>query len=123
MSKQKDKHAEKHDDAQHAHAHDGHGNGNQAEPAAEPAALDQAAAPEKLEHRKKMSAAEYEAELAKLNIELVKFQEWIKAQGLKVVIVFEGRDAAGKGGAIKTITAPLNPRYRARRGPGCADRA
>ncbi len=88
-----------------------HGNGNQAEPAAQPAALDQAAAPEKLEHRKKMSAAEYEAELAKLNIELVKFQEWIKAQGLKVVIVFEGRDAAGKGGAIKTITAPLNPRY------------
>jgi hypothetical protein len=38
-------------------------------------------------------------------------QEWIKAQGLKVVLLFEGRDAAGKGGAIKTITMCLNPRY------------
>lgn len=57
-----------------------------------------------------MSTREYEKELAKLNIELVKFEEWIKAQGLKVIVVFEGRDAAGKGGAIKTITAPLNPR-------------
>jgi polyphosphate kinase 2 len=53
----------------------------------------------------------YESELEKLNIELVRLQEWIKFQGLKVVILFEGRDAAGKGGAIKTITAPLNPRY------------
>jgi polyphosphate kinase 2 len=53
----------------------------------------------------------YESELAKLNIELVKLQEWIKFQGLKAVILFEGRDAAGKGGVIKTITAPLNPRY------------
>ncbi|MGE5603907.1 MAG: polyphosphate kinase 2 [Nitrososphaerales archaeon] len=58
-----------------------------------------------------MSTEEYEKELAKLNIELVKFQEWVKAKGLKMAIVFEGRDAAGKGGAIKTITAPLNPRY------------
>ena len=70
-----------------------------------------------------MSTEEYEKELAKLNIELVKFQEWIKAQGLKVVIVFEGRDAAGKGGAIKTITAPLESPLRARRRPGRADRA
>ena len=53
----------------------------------------------------------YRTELAKLQIELVKCQEWIKARGLKVVILFEGRDAAGKGGAIKTFTLSLNPRY------------
>ncbi len=61
--------------------------------------------------REKMSAKEYEAELRKLQIELVKLQEWVKAQGLKVVIIFEGRDAAGKGGCIKRITECLNPRY------------
>ena len=52
----------------------------------------------------------YEAELAKLQIELVKLQEWIKHRGLKVVVIFEGRDAAGKGGAIKRITQSLSPR-------------
>src|SRR5512143_3611 len=61
--------------------------------------------------REKISKKDYEQELAKLQIELVKMQEWIKAQGMKVVIIFEGRDAAGKGGAIKTITMCLNPRY------------
>jgi polyphosphate kinase 2 len=61
--------------------------------------------------REKMKKKEYEKELARLQIELVKLQEWIKAQGLKVVLLFEGRDAAGKGGAIKTITMCLNPRY------------
>jgi polyphosphate kinase len=59
---------------------------------------------------KKLSKKEYEAELARLHIELVKLQEWIKYQGLKVVIIFEGRDAAGKGGTIKRITESLNPR-------------
>jgi polyphosphate kinase 2 len=49
-------------------------------------------------------------ELARLQIELVKLQEWIKARGLKVVVIFEGRDAAGKGGVIKCITQHLNPR-------------
>jgi len=53
----------------------------------------------------------YLAELSKLHVELVKLQEWIKLTGRKVVIIFEGRDAAGKGGAIKTITLRLNPRY------------
>jgi polyphosphate kinase len=53
----------------------------------------------------------YRAELARLQVELVKLQEWIKARGLKVVVLFEGRDAAGKGGAIKTMTLSLNPRY------------
>ena len=52
----------------------------------------------------------YLAELAKLQIELVKLQEWIKDKGLKVVVIFEGRDAAGKGGVIKRITQSLNPR-------------
>jgi polyphosphate kinase 2 len=52
----------------------------------------------------------YEAELARLQIELVKLQEWIKYKGLRVVVLFEGRDAAGKGGAIKRITEKLSPR-------------
>lgn len=52
----------------------------------------------------------YEKELEKLQIELVKLQEWIKHKGLKVVVIFEGRDAAGKGGVIKRITQRLNPR-------------
>jgi polyphosphate kinase 2 len=52
----------------------------------------------------------YLAELARLQIELVKLQEWIRHDGLKVVVVFEGRDAAGKGGVIKTITQSLSPR-------------
>ncbi|MEL7587130.1 MAG: polyphosphate kinase 2 [Prolixibacteraceae bacterium] len=52
----------------------------------------------------------FEQELEKLHIELVKLQDWIKHENLKVVVVFEGRDAAGKGGVIKTITQPLNPR-------------
>ncbi|MGF1481905.1 MAG: polyphosphate kinase 2 [Cyanophyceae cyanobacterium] len=52
----------------------------------------------------------YEKELRRLQIELVKLQEWIKHQGLKVVVIFEGRDAAGKGGVIKRISESLNPR-------------
>lgn len=52
----------------------------------------------------------YEKELNKLQVELVKLQEWIKQKGLKVVVIFEGRDAAGKGGTIKRITQSLNPR-------------
>jgi polyphosphate kinase 2 len=59
----------------------------------------------------KLSEKEYLAELAKLHIELVKLQEWIKSEGLKVVVLFEGRDAAGKGGVIKRITETLNPRF------------
>ncbi len=60
--------------------------------------------------KKKLSDKEYLAELAKLQIELVKLQEWIKLEKLKVVVIFEGRDAAGKGGTIKRITETLNPR-------------
>jgi polyphosphate kinase 2 len=52
----------------------------------------------------------YERELARLQVELVKMQEWVKAAGRRVCVLFEGRDAAGKGGAIKRITECLNPR-------------
>ncbi len=60
--------------------------------------------------RKKIKNKVYERELARLQIELVKLQEWIKHEGLRVAIIFEGRDAAGKGGVIKRITESLNPR-------------
>ncbi len=59
---------------------------------------------------KKLSKKDYKKELKKLQIELVKLQEWIKQEQLKVVVIFEGRDAAGKGGTIKRITKKLNPR-------------
>jgi polyphosphate kinase 2 len=76
------------------------------------AAIDQAEAPDAEPQRAgSLSKREYEAQLERLNIELVKWEEWIKARGLKVVALFEGRDAAGKGGAIKRIMEPLNPRF------------
>jgi len=53
----------------------------------------------------------YLAELARLQVELVKLQEWVRDARLRVIVVFEGRDAAGKGGAIKTLTLSLNPRF------------
>lgn len=59
---------------------------------------------------KKMPKKLYEKKLGELQIELVKLQEWIVKEGLKVVVIFEGRDAAGKGGTIKRITQSLNPR-------------
>jgi polyphosphate kinase 2 len=59
---------------------------------------------------KKMKRKAYERELAKLEVELVKLQGWIKAKGLKVAVIFEGRDSAGKGGTIKRITRRLSPR-------------
>ena len=62
------------------------------------------------EKKKKLTRKDYEKLLGKLEIELVKLQEWVKAKKLKVVVVFEGRDAAGKGGVIKTIAGCLNPR-------------
>lgn len=61
----------------------------------------------KTERKKKLN---YAAELEILHKELVHLQEWVKNKGLKVVIVFEGRDASGKGGTIKRFTEPLNPR-------------
>ena len=60
--------------------------------------------------KKKLKGKFYKKELARLQIELVKLHEWVKVKGLKVVVLFEGRDAAGKGGVIKRITQRLNPR-------------
>src|SRR6516162_7086474 len=61
----------------------------------------------------KLGGKDYERELAYLHGELVKLQLWIAAKGLKVVVVFEGRDGAGKGGVIKAITERVSPRiYR-----------
>jgi polyphosphate kinase 2 len=73
--------------------------------------LVQEPAPELPAQSRKLSKKAYEEELAQLHIELVKLQEWIKFRGLKVVVLFEGRDAAGKGGTIKRITETLNPRF------------
>jgi polyphosphate kinase 2 len=58
----------------------------------------------------RLKRKDYEARLDELHMELVKMQYWVKAAGRKLVILFEGRDAAGKGGAIKCVSAPLNPR-------------
>lgn len=66
--------------------------------------------PEKFTKTKSLSTKEYEKELIRLQIELVKLQGWIKEKGLRVIVIFEGRDAAGKGDVIKRITERLNPR-------------
>ncbi|OHX66475.1 polyphosphate kinase 2 [Flammeovirga pacifica] len=65
---------------------------------------------EKYTKKGKLQKDYYEGELEQLQTELVKMQEWVKKEGLKVVVIFEGRDAAGKGGVIKRITEKLNPR-------------
>lgn len=66
---------------------------------------------EAVEDKKKIDRKAYEKEIYKLQIELIKLQEWVKHKKLKVVVLFEGRDAAGKGGVINTITERLNPRF------------
>jgi len=58
----------------------------------------------------KLSGKDYERELRKLHVELVKLQQWVQFKGLKVCVVFEGRDGAGKGGTIKAITERVSPR-------------
>jgi polyphosphate kinase 2 len=65
---------------------------------------------EQPDKKPKLKKPEYEKLLADFQIELVKLQKWIQTQDLKIVVIFEGRDAAGKGGAIKAITQSLNPR-------------
>ena len=82
----------------------------QAEPAEDSAPAYTRAGDARKTPRRKLTKRVYEAELIRLQEELVKLQEWIKDQGLKVVVIFEGRDAAGKGGVIKRITLRLNPR-------------
>jgi polyphosphate kinase 2 len=64
----------------------------------------------KINKKKKLPREFYEKELFRLQVEMVKLQEWIKEKDLKIVVIFEGRDAAGKGGVIKRITEHLNPR-------------
>jgi polyphosphate kinase 2 len=95
------------------HASNGHANGDQAngathgDPHADAMAIHHG---DLRAERHKVKEKFYLKELARLQIELVKLQQWIKHQGLKVVVIFEGRDAAGKGGVIKRITESLNPR-------------
>jgi polyphosphate kinase 2 len=104
----------KHDKESKHHTHDKHsGNHGKHNVSLETFAVDVAdeAEPHEHPHREKFNRRKYEKELIRLQVELVKLQGWIKEQGLRVVVVFEGRDAAGKGGTIKTITACLNPRY------------
>ncbi len=60
--------------------------------------------------KKKMKRKEFDKELRKLQVELVKLQEWVKASGAKICVVFEGRDTAGKGGVIKRIAERVSPR-------------
>ena len=67
-------------------------------------------APETTPVKAKLTRKEYEEELLKLQIELCKLQEWVKHKGLRIIVIFEGRDAAGKGGAIKAITERVSPR-------------
>jgi polyphosphate kinase len=62
------------------------------------------------DRQKRVPKKLYEAELERLQVELVGMQQWITATGARVVVIFEGRDAAGKGGAIKRIVQYLNPR-------------
>jgi len=62
------------------------------------------------QRKAKLSRKDYEQQLAKLHVELVKLQEWVKEKGRKVCVVFEGRDGAGKGGTIKAITERVSPR-------------
>jgi polyphosphate kinase 2 len=63
-----------------------------------------------IETSETLSRKEYDTELKRLHVELVKLQEWVKHKGLKICIVFEGRDGAGKGGTIKAITERVSPR-------------
>ena len=77
-----------------------------------PTAEDSTAAPlpEGYPYRTRLRRGEYEAEKQRLQIELLKVQSWVKETGQRVIVLFEGRDAAGKGGAIKRFTEHLNPR-------------
>ena len=73
--------------------------------------------PEKMKKRK------YARELLKLQARLCQLQDWVKQKGLRVIIIFEGRDAAGKGGTIRTLTERVNPRvFRALALPAPSDR-
>ena len=74
------------------------------------AGKDKLGAPAEPEPDAKLKSKDYEQELAKLHVELVKLQQWVQHNGLKVCVIFEGRDSAGKGGVIKAITERVSPR-------------
>ena len=63
-----------------------------------------------INEKAKLKRKEYEEELLKLQIEVCKLQEWVRHKGLRIIVIFEGRDAAGKGGAIKALTERVSPR-------------
>jgi polyphosphate kinase len=100
MAKNKKKDKKKHEEPQVTEQ------AGEAAPAGLAAALGDGAT----EPQEKMSRKEFEKELGKLQVELVKMQEWVKATQAKVCVLFEGRDAAGKGGVIKCITERTSPR-------------
>src|SRR3974390_2028197 len=62
------------------------------------------------EEGRKMKLKEYEKEMTRLQVELCKLQAWVQHEGLRVIVIFEGRDAAGKGGTIKAISERVSPR-------------
>src|SRR3954470_21870646 len=66
--------------------------------------------PESAGRKKNVKTKQYDKELSRLHVELVKLQEWVKHKGLKICVIFEGRDGAGKGGTIKAITERVSPR-------------
>ena len=66
--------------------------------------------PQTTPEKAKLTRKEYEEDLCKLQIELCKLQEWVRHKGLRIIVIFEGRDAAGKGGAIKAVTERVSPR-------------
>src|SRR6516164_331216 len=79
--------------------------------------------PEAMAASGKMSRKKFEKELAKLQVELTRLQTWVQAKGVRVIVIFEGRDTAGKGGVISRITARTSPRvYRHVALPAPSDR-
>src|SRR4051812_48496356 len=99
MAKDKHKHKKKHDGAG-GEAGNGAANGADTGKAAAAAA----------DGRGSLKGKEYDKQLRKLQVELCHLQTWVKAKGLRVIVLFEGRDGAGKGGTIKAITERLSPR-------------
>src|SRR3954470_10008443 len=76
-----------------------------------------------LEVSPKMSGKEYDKEMQRLQVELCRLQEWVKYKGLRIIVLFEGRDGAGKGGTIKAITERVSPRvFRVTALPAPSDR-
>src|SRR6516225_5973428 len=71
----------------------------------------------------KMKRKEFEKELAKLQVELTRLQTWVQATGARIIVVFEGRDTAGKGGVISRITARTSPRIYRRPARSCSSTA